>query len=80
MAKKSDKKDGKKERKASAKSDRELLELGEDLLMPSRTTRSGPRSPRRTPIWSRPPETWWPASQAGSWSSPVRTPGGGSAR
>ena len=32
MAKKSDKKDGKKARKASAKSDRELLELGEDLL------------------------------------------------
>ena len=32
MAKKSDKKDAKKARKASAKSDRELLELGEDLL------------------------------------------------
>jgi hypothetical protein len=32
VAKKADKKDGKKERKASAKSDRALLELGEDLL------------------------------------------------
>ena len=32
MAKKSDRKDAKKGRKASAKSDRELLELGEDLL------------------------------------------------
>lgn len=32
MAKKSDKKAGKKRRRASVKSDRELLELGEDLL------------------------------------------------
>ena len=32
MAKKSDRKDAKKARKASAKGDRELLELGEDLL------------------------------------------------
>jgi hypothetical protein len=32
VAKKADKKDGKKARKASAKSDRALLELGEDLL------------------------------------------------
>jgi hypothetical protein len=32
VAKKSDKRDTKKARKASAKSDRELLELGEDLL------------------------------------------------
>jgi hypothetical protein len=32
VAKKSDRKGGKKGRKASAKSDRELLELGEDLL------------------------------------------------
>jgi hypothetical protein len=32
VAKKSDRKDGKKARKASARSDRELLELGEDLL------------------------------------------------
>ncbi|HET9155449.1 MAG TPA: hypothetical protein VFN91_02200 [Myxococcaceae bacterium] len=32
MAKKSDRKDGKKARKARTKSDRELLELGEDLL------------------------------------------------
>lgn len=32
MAKKADKKNGKKARKANAKSDRALLELGEDLL------------------------------------------------
>ena len=32
MAKKSDKKDDRKGRKGNAKSDRELLELGEDLL------------------------------------------------